>query len=388
MKKGVFLFAIFGLAFLFSACSSSESDDTNGYGSDTLAIETPDTINLPILDSLELDTIALEVPTLDELMNKQEDKIKQLFQNYKTAISKANSIEHENELKRIFSMRDSLIDLIQYDVLESHFDEVAENYEEQEKLEKDLDQLGIHIVYVEGMYGGLAESLLLPDEIGRVATDAYRYYLSFKQAYGNSLGSEYTYDNLEPEMDMVQIGEMIRSEFPETEYVELSKENYEAAVLALTDFHVTLKEDSTAEFWIIGGIENDFYPNGTSKENFENFVANYSDTKTSKLTEKILKNPSCVYANQADADTMYLLTVEWHSTWSQAREAAIQKAQSGFDATHCLKVKTEEGNKYALTYRFYPSLAQAEENLPWAKEEVTITKVLRSQKGLEKLEDL
>lgn len=374
---------------LFSSCSST-TNSSEGEETDTLTVS-PDTLSLVLPDSTpSIDTLDLAIPTLDELMAKQKQQLNRLYLDYKAVLSTPDAIEDEAQLKRVFGMRDSLLSLIQYDVLENHFvNELEQDYEAQEKLTSELQKMGIQVVYAEGMYAGLAEAPLLADKVKEVGSEPYQLYIAFKQAYGNSLGSEYTYEDLSPEMEMIRIGEKLRQDFANSEYVELTKENYEEAILALTDVHIVLSKENDNKEWIIGGIETSFYPNHTSKSNYENFVKNYSDTKLSKITEKILKNTSSLYSiDQEASDTLYLLTAEWVSTWSQAREAALGKIQSGFDAPHCLRVKTAEGDKYAVTYRYYPTFAQAEENAPWAKEETGITKVLRNKNGLEKLEDL
>lgn len=382
--------AIIAVYFLAS-CSSDSGNGTEEGGADTLSLEQPDTISLLLEDSTSVvDTIALEIPSFEELMAKQDENLTQLFNNYKLILSTPDNITDEAELKRVFSMRDSLMSLIQYDVLEDHFASIESDYEKQEVLIKELEKLGMQSIFAEGMYGGLAEGTILLDKIKEVGSEPFQLYLDFKQQYGNSLGSEYTYQDLEPEMEMVKIGEQLTSKHPESEYIELIKENYEGAILALTDVHAVISEDSTVTDWIIGGVQVSAYPNSTGKDNYEKFVADYAETQLSKVTEKILKNASALpNIDNEQTDTLYLLTAEWVSTWTQARESALAKIKSGFAAPHCLPVKTAEGEKYAVVYRFYPTMLQAEENLPWAKEEVSIVKVTRSlRNGLEQVVEI
>ena len=390
MKREILFLSFIALFSLFLAACSSESTDTTEQPSDTLNIETPDTIDLVLNDSTGIDTVELNMPELDQVIAQQNEQLQKLYNNYKTALSLQASIETEKELKRIFEMRDSLISLIQYEVIENHFVTEDGTVKDEVTMDSIFSSLGIQLVYAEGMYAGLAEAPLLSDKINEVASDPFRYYLSFKQAYGNSLGSEYTYDNLEPEMNMIQIGELLRSEFPKSEYIELTKENYESAILALTDFHGVKSGEESIQSWIVGGAGSDMYPSGTSKGNFETFVSDYSDTKLSKVTEKILKNPSYIEMRNSneEADTVYLIITGWESTWSKAREVILEKIQQGKDIPHSLEVNTDKGKEYAITFRFYPSLEVAEENLPYSPDSPSLIKVLRDKNGLTNLGEM
>lgn len=391
MRKDLFFF--FGLMtalFLVACSSNTETSTTNTPSTDTLNLDSPDTISLVFEDTVPIiDTLNLGTVMLDELISKQNETISQLYDRYKLALSTPDAITEEVQIEAIFSMRDSLMELIQYDVLEgSYYGELEGDMERQEKLRLELDTIGIHAVYAEGMYAGLAEGDMLVEKVSAIASPAYQAYLSFKLAYGESLGGEYPYMSLDAQMEVIKLGEKLQTEFPNAKYTPLIKESYETAVLVMTDLHAVLNTDSTAQGWITSmGVTTDMFPGATELEFYQKFVKEYSATKISKVTASILKNPSALFQLQAETDTLYLMTTDWKSTPTQARETIISHLLAGEDIPHYAEVKTAEGKKYAVIYRYYPSENQAISNQATTSIEVTITKVVRSKNGLALVEE-
>ncbi len=350
------LIAIFCLCLLWS-CGSSDEQNTQGtVALDSVAIDT-----LAIQE--EIDTVAavaFETPILDSLTSSNDKALSALI-SLKEAIGNAPKIEGDEDIMAVLGKRDSLLGLLQYDILENFFYETLENmgeerYPVEEQFHKEIELLGLSPVFAEGMYVGLADGPLIQERIQEVASQELKFYLEFQLAYSNSLGTEYTYNNLEPEMEMVRIWYEMKQDFPKSAYLEKMQSAYDEAVMALTDVHFTGEDPSSL---IVGGISTDYYPNGTHIDNQKKFTseAAYQELPMVKAVKKIVENTSVFNDSK---DTLNFLTVEVMSDYAQARGKAIAALNQGQDIPHVLNVLGKAGSEQHWVYRFYSSYSQAD----------------------------
>ncbi|MFT5617339.1 MAG: hypothetical protein ACI85I_000555 [Arenicella sp.] len=367
MKNRLLLYFIFS-SFLYFSCASDANDvdeatdvtDSTKFFLDSAMLE------IDSVDSVEvmLDTVEIIIPMLSQIIEtKAKPVIKEQFSHYINALRFPSEIKEEKDIKMVISMRDSLISTLQYGFLEDYYyKELEEKKELKDSLAREFVKIGIKAVYAEGMYAGLTESPVLVAKIEKIASPAFKLYIAFQQAWANSLGTEYTYMDLEPEANMVVLGEKLRKDFPKSEYVALTKDSYSDAIYPLTNVHALEHEGAIS--YIVGGMETDVYPGGTEITNHKDFVKKYPNTKLTPLVNVILSNISTL---NSESDTIFAIVTDWVNTYSQAREKASNYVLAGKDIPHFSEIKTPNGKKIALIYRFYSNSEMANSQLDKAK---------------------
>jgi hypothetical protein len=367
MKNRLLLYFIFS-SFLYFSCASDANDvdeatdvtDSTKFFLDSAMVE------IDSVDSVEvtLDTVEIIIPMLSQIIEtKAKPVIKEQFSHYINALRFPSEIKEEKDIKMVISMRDSLISTLQYGFLEDYYyKELEEKKELKDSLAREFVKIGIKAVYAEGLYAGLTESPVLVAKIEKIASPAFKLYIAFQQAWANSLGTEYTYMDLEPEANMVVLGEKLRKDFPKSEYVALTKDSYSDAIYPLTNVHALEHEGAIS--YIVGGMETDVYPGGTEITNHKDFVKKYPNTKLTPLVNVILSNISTL---NSESDTIFAIVTDWVNTYSQAREKASNYVLAGKDIPHFSEIKTPNGKKIALIYRFYSNSEMANSQLDKAK---------------------
>jgi hypothetical protein len=367
MKNRLLLYFIF-FSFLYFSCASDANDvdeatdvtDSTKFFLDSAMLE------IDSVDSVEvmLDTVEIIIPMLSQIIEtKAKPVIKEQFSHYINALRFPSEIKEEKDIKMVISMRDSLISTLQYGFLEDYYyKELEEKKELKDSLAREFVKIGIKAVYAEGMYAGLTESPVLVAKIEKIASPAFKLYIAFQQAWANSLGTEYTYMDLEPEANMVVLGEKLRKDFPKSEYVALTKDSYSDAIYPLTNVHALEHEGAIS--YIVGGMETDVYPGGTEITNHKDFVKKYPNTKLTPLVNAILSNISTL---NSESDTIFAIVTDWVNTYFQAREKASNYVLAGKDIPHFSEIKTPNGKKIALIYRFYSNSEMANSQLDKAK---------------------
>ncbi len=225
---------------------------------------------------------------------------------------------------------------------------------------------------LKGMYAGLTEAPVLADKIQEIASPEFKLYIEFQQAWANSLGTEYTYMDLKPEAKMVSLGEKLRKDFPNSDYVTLTKDAYSDAIYPLTNVHASKYEGSTT--YIVGGMTADVYPGWTEIANHRDFVKKYPKTKLASVVDSILVNISTL---DSESDTIFTIVTDLVDTYSQAREKASKYVMDGKDIPHFSEIKTPNGKKVALIYRFYSNSEMANKQLEKAKKLVGQAKIVK-----------
>ncbi len=367
-------------SFLYFSCASDGNDkntndetDSTSFVLDSANLEI-DTLNSDSV-AVAFDTVKIEIPMLTGIIEqKAKLVIKEQFGNYMNALQLPSEIKEEKDIKAVISMRDSLISTLQYGFLEEYYyKELEGKQDKQETLMKEFAKIGIQPVYAEGMYAGLTEAPILKEKIAEIASPEFKLYIEFQQAWANSLGTEYTYMDLKPEAKMVSLGEKLKKDFPNSEYVALTKSNYSDAIYPLTNIHASEHEGRTT--YIVGGMTADVYPGWTEIANHKDFVKKYPKTKLASVVDSILVNISTL---DSESDTIFTIVTDWVDTYSQAREKASNYIMDGKDIPHFSEIKTPNGKKVALIYRFYSNSEMANRQLQKAQrlnEQAEIVKI-------------
>ncbi|MBN1637633.1 MAG: hypothetical protein JW866_01605 [Ignavibacteriales bacterium] len=289
-------------------------------------------------------------------LTKGEPELDKLLKEYVEMISVPDDISSEEEILEIFQLRDSLI-LKLYPTIDEYYWILVEDdkYNEFENLEKELMEIGISTVYAEGMVVGLVSSPILEKQIDEYGSEPFKLYCKFMDAYSNSQGGEYPFIDLSAQMEMVDFGEKLYQNYPDSKYIEMIEFNFNFAVQLLTDFHkvTDLGQDYTQ--YLTEGMSVDYWPYGTSLENFTTFVQDYPNVKLTKVVKEILKNTSEIYVDfeKEGSDPIYLIAIEELDDYLDAQNKVLDYILNGIDIPHIVILERGSDYSYAIVYRFY-----------------------------------
>lgn len=377
MKLRFFLYFALSAFLHFSCASNEEGNNKNTVLKDSLEIDSSTfMVEIDSADTVALgiDTVKIDIPMLQGIMDaKSKPALLSQFNSYLNALQIPSIIMEEKDIKRVISMRDSLISRLQYGFLEEYYyKELADKEDKQIELGKELEKIGIKPVYAEGMYAGLTESPILTDKIEELASEEFKIYIAFQQASANSLGTEYTYVDLKPEVEMVILAEKLRKDFPKSEYIKLTEDVYLDAISPLTNVHASEHEGITT--YIVGGMQADVYPGWTEISNHKYFVEKYPKSKLVPIVDSIMSNISTI---NSEEDTIFTIVTDFVDTYSQARKMASDYILAGKDIPHFSEIKTPNGKKIALIYRFYSNSEKAKSQLEKAKKLHSQAKIVK-----------
>ncbi len=298
--------------------------------------------------------ISVQSKKLTQILANTKDTLK-LFKEYVEKIKNGNSIKTESEIKEIFALRDSLKKRL-VPPLSRFYDPSSPSCCDSVVVQE-LKSLGFQEITVEGMFMALGQLPVLQDKINEVASEPYYLYLNFMNAKDDADGSEYTFMDLIPEMEMLRIGETLQTKFPNSEYSQKIKELFYAALYPMVDFHKVVSKDMSQ--FIVGSTLTDVFPTGTEVSNYENFVKNYSKTRYAKIVAKILANTSEIRFENEKVGDIYLVSVKvltgtFDDAWKICCSEYLDK---GIDIPHLISVSETE---IAICYRFFSDKTKAE----------------------------
>lgn len=307
------------------------------------------------------------LPYLSRRCDVLDQKIYSALVEYATSLLKPDWIKTEDDLFSFFQKRDSFIKLISYTEKASEFlFQVAYDWAftnkqgDWERYNKELAMIGIRPVFAEGMLLGFTEGPVLEDVILRVASEPCRLYILMKRTYAESYGREYTYMDLEPEIETIRIGEELLQSFPESKYARLAKEILSEALFPLTDFHRILPDVPSPDFvderdyiYIVGELYTDVYPWWTEISEHLRFLELYPSSRFRDIVAKIVNNPSEVIKGR----DVCAVVVDQFDDKESARQMILSYLLQGLDIPHALRIS---GTSYAVAYRFFPDPGKAQ----------------------------
>ena len=360
MKNSI-LFII--LIFLLSvACGNNEN--TMNQEEDTV-----ETIEISDEDII-LDT---ENPNkLEKIIDYNKLAIKQLH-GLKSAIEKKDEIKSVQDIEKVLRMRDSLVSLLLAD------DKFVAYMEEGDRLYKEFENLGIHVVEGEGLFFGLDKAPLMEKVIEKVADEPYILKNKVENLYGLSSGSEYPYYDISEEMEIVPLAEKMLTKYPNHKYNKQLIEIMKHALYPLVEVHqVKVGTDHISH--IVGGYDVSDYPGATDISFHKNFVNKTKNSRYSKVVGKIIESISTIESPKfevlyfvevpdlADNDSAFTdgqLNQKLKNLQQEIKEqdSWFKYLWLGVDIAHTLNFWDGENRKAALVYRFFDKKAPAEKSL-------------------------
>lgn len=322
--------------------------------------------SLGLTGGLTGQTLRNRFPVLNNL-TASDAVLHSQFRAYAANILNPALIGNEAQLKKVFDSRDQLIKRLSHPVA-VYISQMKDkrDFKAIKVLDKELKSVGMRGVFAEGEFLELTCTPVFQDEIKEFASDVYRLYLSFGTATSNSLGGEYPYDWLEPQMKMVTIGEELLKKYPDHQYTKKIERHFRDALRVLTDVHrVKVKDtDNPVDSYIVGGISTERFPTGTELSNYTQFVEHYPASRFNGVVNRILETMSEIPADEyGKFDTLHLVTVGETADREAGKEKIYQYLLKDIDIVHLIPVTDDEGEKYVVTYRFYGDLPKAEQAL-------------------------
>lgn len=218
-----------------------------------------------------------------------------------------------------------------------------------EKLEQELNQLGLQLVVAEGTVIGVGGADMLQAQIR--AFPAVEAYMDFRTAQAQAASGEYPFLDMSPYQDMILAGEKLNQANRPALFARI-KADFDQALINFTDIHLVQRANTrTAPAPVVGGTHTESYPYETELSTHKAFVAAHPESRYQSVVQKILRNPSEI---SEKPEQLYVIVNEWVSTEDAARQRVQSHLQAGEDIPHFLPIKRPNGKTdYAVTYRFY-----------------------------------
>jgi len=294
------------------------------------------------------------LPLLNEKIRSLDQGIYPDFLKYAERVLRPDWIKTDEDLNLIFKEREALIKKFNgSEPLGRFLSDVAGigPTSDWEKYDHEFGLIGINTVFAEGMLAGFAEGPILEGTILRVASEPYRLYINLVDAYARSYGSEYTYMDLEPEIEAIEIGESLIASFPESKYIDSTKRILYKSLFPLTDWHVLLPDDLTLveksdyhPFCIVGDLDKETYPCWTDIGEPKRFLDFYPKSRFHDVVARIVEEPSEIGRSKS----VHLVIVDECPDEESAQNLILNYLLNGIDIPHLIKLES-----YAVVYRFF-----------------------------------
>lgn len=310
------------------------------------------------------------LPSLSRACEDQDKELYSALLEYATSVLKPDWIKTDDDLSLFLEKRDSLIRMISdseplCEFLSKEADRWVFKHKsgDWEHYDKELGLIGIRTVFAEGMLAGFAEGPILEDVVLRVASEPFQLYITMKEAYARSYGSEYTFMDLGPEMEAIEIGEQLLRSFPESKYAELAKQILAKALFPLTDWHIQLPADTPSKdkdkdhpFCIVGELHTRTFPYWTDIGEPKKFLEAYPGSGFSAVIARIVDDPSEIIIGRS----VHVVIVDEFRDEEAARQRILTYLLQGLDIPHLI---TLSETSYAVAYRFFSDPEKADKAL-------------------------
>ncbi|MCI4668977.1 MAG: hypothetical protein MRZ79_12660 [Bacteroidia bacterium] len=298
-----------------------------------------------------------------------DDAMKKIISEYGTSVITGTGISSEKDILSLLELRDEKLIPYFYNLVES-MEEAEEGFinKNYEQLAKELNLLGMDMNFAEGTFVDMGTYPVMENWIDKYASEGLKLYTQFRVASSEANNGEYPYLNMEPRIQKVIIGEKL-AKLKDSSYFNKIKDEYEDAVMSLTDIHKVYNPNNRQEeSFLVNGITTEMYPFVTEKKTRSSFVRNQKNSRYSQLVEKILENPSEI-SNKPEQ--IYVIVTEWLDTEQMAQRRVIGHLEQGEDVPHYLPIIRGDGStRYAVTYRFFENEEKANEALGKIQKEI------------------
>ena len=270
-------------------------------------------------------------------------------------VLKPDWIETDDDLRSLFKERDSLLKKFnESEPLDRFLSDVAGigPSRDWEKYDHEFGQIGIRTVFAEGMLAGFVEGPVLEETVSLVASEPYRLYIKLVETYARSYGSEYTYMDLGPEMEAIELAEKLIAEHPESKYIDPANQILSKALFPLTDWHIGVPDDLTLvkkndyhPFCIVGELHQRLFPWQTYVEEPKKFLEAYPGSRFHDVVARIVEEPS-----EIGAKSVFVVVVDEFNDEESARKAILNYLLRGIDIPHLI---TLNETSYIVAFRFF-----------------------------------
>jgi hypothetical protein len=324
-------------------------------------------ISLLAQDKEEL--VRKSLPLLSDKIRSLDQNIYPAFIKYADGVLRPDWIKSDDGLSLLFKERESLLDMInRSEPLSNFLSGETERYVRDksgdlEAYDSEFELIGIRMIFAEGMFAGLAEGPVLKELVSRVASEPYRLYIRLVETYAGSYGSEYTYMDLGPEMEAVELAEELITRYPDSKYIDSTMQILGKALFPLTDWHVMLPSDPTVAekpdynpLCIVGELHTSVFRSWTDIGQPTKFLEAYPMSRFHDVVAKIVKEPSEIL----DGKSVYAVIVDEFNDEQSARKAILNFLLKGIDIPHLI---TLSETSYVVAYRFFDDREKAEKAL-------------------------
>lgn len=324
------------------------------------------------------------LPFLSEKVKTLDQGVYSDFLKYAGSVLRPDWIKTEDDLTVLFEERDSLIQMISgSETLNKFLYEEAYRWQfekragDWERYDRELEIIGIRTIFAEGMLVGFTKGPVLEGIVSRVASEPYRLFILLEETYARSYGNEYTYMDLEPEMEAIELAETLIAEYPESKYSDLAKQILSKALFPLTDWHVSLPTDLTLveksdyhPVCIVGELHQRSFPWETYIEEPKKFLEAYPGSRFRNIVARIVEEPS-----EIGDKSVFVVVVDEFNDEELARKAILNYLLNGIDIPHLI---TLNETSYIVAYRFFADPDKAKralERIKKIKPDATIREV-------------
>jgi len=339
---------------------------------------------LPFAQDKE-ELVRKSLPYLSDKIRSLDQGIYSDFLRYATNILSPDWIKTDDDLSLLFKERESLIEMISGSKpLDEFLYEEAYRWQFEnrsgnwEKYDHELELIGISTIFAEGMLVGFAEGPVLEEIVSQVASEPYRLYVELIETYARSYGSEYTYMNLKPEMEAIELAEKLIAKYPESKYSDSAKQILSKALFPLTDWHVVLSKDPAlvdeGDYYShcsVAALSTATYPYWTDIGEPREFLESYPSSIFHDVVAKIVEEPSEIVFPKS----VYLVVVDEFADEEAARKSILNYLLSDMDIPHLI---TLSETSHLVVYRFFADPGKAKralERIRKIKPDATIREV-------------
>jgi hypothetical protein len=298
------------------------------------------------------------IPFLSKKIKILDQGIYSDFLKYSVSVLSPDWIRNDEDLILLYKERDSLIEKISgsdplfnflhAEAYQWQFKNIKGNWE---KYDHEFEIIGISTIFAEGELVGFTKGPVLEEIVSRIASEPYRLFVLLEEAYARSYGGEYTYLDLGPEMEAIEIADRLIAQYPESRFTKSAMKILSDALFPLTDWHVMLPKELTLveksdyhPFSIVGGLHQKTYPFWTDVGEPRKFLENYPESRFHNVVARIVEEPSEIMGGKS----VHLVIVDEWPDEETARNAILNYLLNGIDIPHIIKLES-----YVVVYRFF-----------------------------------
>jgi len=319
-------------------------------------------------------------------------KILLLFDDYMDALEDSLNYSSIQDFNMVFEKRDSFIVALNksqelISVLENWDNEELPKYPglDSEDFYTEMESIGVTANFSEGMMFGISTAPIMMSIIEKHCNRDYYLYVYIRDYFSYTINGEYPYLNLEMYLKVILASEELFRDYPESDYLVESYQNFYYCLYPYIDIHLVRSNDYNSH--IVGGYNSDFWPGATSIDYHQEFLTKQKNSIFYPSLVRIMNNISEI---TPDAEQIYYIEVPFIEEenlftkcvpeiegflkeYEDAKFSWMTYLWNGIDIAHLLYIPSSENSKeyqHVLAYRFFEDKTKAEESLKIIKETI------------------